>query len=165
MFNFRETHTHGAYIMCLYCLKLFATLGTDCWVHVCHHLAGMRGMACCMQADIIYIYVQCCQMLLFVRCYSDVRRGISEQLRICMHAHSETNRTFTQICFTVGPKSLAAVLQLVNVVPFQQAWNIHPMLIQSWSSVYDAGPTLYQHRVNAGLIPALKMTRHGFCCR
>ena len=31
----------------------------------------------------------------------------------------------------------------------QQTWVIHPILFHCWSTVFDAGPTLKQHRVNA----------------
>ena len=32
-------------------------------------------------------------------------------------------------------------------------WNtVHPMLVQWWPIVYDAGPTLYQHWVNVSCL-------------
>ena len=34
-------------------------------------------------------------------------------------------------------------------VPSQQTRDIHPMLFQCWPIVFDAGPTLKQHWVNA----------------
>ena len=30
----------------------------------------------------------------------------------------------------------------------RQTEDVQPMLVQSWATVCDAGPTLYQHRVN-----------------
>ena len=34
----------------------------------------------------------------------------------------------------------------------QQTRDVHPMLFQCWLTVFDAGPTLKQHRVNASCL-------------
>ena len=36
--------------------------------------------------------------------------------------------------------------------PTRQTWGIHPMLFQCWSPVFDTGPTLKQHWVNASCL-------------
>ena len=39
-----------------------------------------------------------------------------------------------------------------NLEPTQQTRDIDPMLDQCWSTVYDAGPTLIQHRVDVSCL-------------
>ena len=36
-------------------------------------------------------------------------------------------------------------------IPYQTR-NVEPMLVQCWSTVYDAGPTMNQHRLNVSLL-------------
>ena len=36
--------------------------------------------------------------------------------------------------------------------PTQQIRDVDPMFVQCWATVYDAGPTLIQHRVNASYL-------------
>ena len=37
----------------------------------------------------------------------------------------------------------------MQIFPVCQARDIYPMLFQCWPTVFDAGPALKQHRVNA----------------
>ena len=43
----------------------------------------------------------------------------------------------------------------------QQTRGVHPMLVQCWASVEDAGPTLKQHRANAPCLLGATTCRAG----
>ena len=58
--------------------------------------------------------------------------------------------TFSTLSSLVGHIDPAVAQQVVSVS--QQTRGIQPMLIQCWSSVFDAGPTLKQHWLNASCL-------------
>ena len=72
--------------------------------------------------------------------------------------HDNRGKESTQCVFFWGCPGVLSSKTLLNYQPWAPHTRyINPMLGQCWSSVFDAGPTLTQHRVNAGSnIPGLK---------